>query len=505
MNLRRRAWPGSHWLTARRSGVFLLRPRRARLSLVLWVLVATAACFVVGGVVFAVNNTANVAHLDQAQKVIGVVGATIILAGPPISAVAFAIRIRRKTVVSASAGLWFRSGRSVLHVAWEEIAGVVVAPAARHQGVDVPIDHASRWYPAVTTHAGQQFVLTRLGTRARGGPPRQRSRCGFGVENVAAMVAFATGSQMVPGHGESPDPVRRRSWERRRTLPDDATVAPRPAIVGRLAARLVFVPVLGGVILGIVISALQKPSIGAGMAAVTVLASIMAMVLLFGASVWLTYWEFAWGGGWLAWRRRSVGRWRIIPLANITRISFVGDNPISWKASPTHLLAAVRTDDGRTRKIRLTELVENGKPLRDRITELVEGPLTPVSTDRAREILSAGSMWSKLDSAHLGTLGSAGLLQSPPFGGSPYGRSLLRPRPNEPTPYAGTPLQPARYGPVPLGRTSLRPSSFEPSGNHPGAGAFPGPPSPSRGGVTPSPAADGCPAPNCPPPSGHTE
>ena len=501
MNLRRRAWPGSPWRTTRRSGVFLLRPRWARLTLILSVLVVTIACFIAGAAIFSIDNAGSAVHAVGVQKVIVAIGATIMFGGPMIGALVLIDRIRRRAIMSASTGLWIWSGRSDLYLEWKEITGVTVVPVARRKGAAGPSDQASHWCPAVMTQGGQQFALTEFMARAHDGQPRQRSRCGFAVDNVSAMASFVTGVHMIPARGEPFVRFQRRSWQSRRSLPDDATVLPLPGLVRRSAARTVVVTIVAGGAIGLKIALSQNPPMSASATIVTLVASVAGMALFFGTILWLVYRELAWGPDWMAWRLRVVGRWRIIPLARIDRINVPAMNPIRTRMISSRLAVAVRTDDGRTRMIRTVELTDSGGPLRNNLTGLVNGPLAHVSTDRVREFLSSGTLWASLESAALRASGSTGTLQPPPYGPPPYGP----PPYGQPT-YGQMPLQPPPYGPPPYGQPTygqmpLQPPPYGPPSNLPGGGAFPGPPPAAREFAPPPYPAAGYPPPDHPPPN----
>ena len=370
--------------------MFLLQPRWSRLTLLLWILAVTLASIAAGAALTVLDNAGSDQSSNPVQGVVIAISVTIMFGGPVIGSLVVIGLIRQRAIVSTTAGLWIWSGRSDLYVEWKEIAGVAIVPAARSDGGDQRSDQASHWCPALTTHGGQQFTLTRYRARARSGQPREKSRCSFGADNVAAMVNFVTRVQMVPVRGEPSVQLRHHSRESSRALPSDATVLPLPGIVRRSAAKTVIVPLVAGGLIGIRISTSQNPPMGATATVVTLGASIAAMGLLLFMFIWLVYRELAWGASWMAWRLRVIGRWQIIPLERITRINVPVANPVRTRTISNRLAIAVRTDDGRTRFIRTVELTDSGEPLRRNLTALVNGPLAHVSTDRVREFLSSG-------------------------------------------------------------------------------------------------------------------
>ena len=466
--MRRRAWPGSKWRTTRRPGVFLLRPRWARSTLVLRALIVTVICFVAGAALTFVDNAGNDLATDPVQRVVVAISVTIVFGGPVIGAMVVIGRMRRRAIISTSAGLWIWSGRSDLYVEWKEIAGVAVVPAARRNGAAEPSGHARHWCPAVTTHRGQQFELSTYRARARDGQLRPRSRCRFGADNVAAMFTFATGAQAVPAGGEPAARLANRSWEARRSLPVDANVLPLPGIVRKSAARTAAACAVGGGVIGFRIATAQTPHMDVAATIVTLGVTIGAMGMLFGSFIWLLYRELAWGADWLAWRLRIVGRWRTIPLARILRIDVPVANPVRTRMISSRLAIAIRMDDGRTRLIRPPELADSGQPLRERLTALVNGPLAHVSTDRAREYLNSGWLWASGTAAPPGTPGWAGPPQPPPYGPSfPYGHVPPQPPPYGPhSAYPPPPVPPPwAYPPPNTPPPNTPPPNTPPPGN----------------------------------------
>ena len=385
-------WPGSRWRRGPTTGSYVLRiPARVATTIAGLAIVAIA-CTIVGVAVIDASRPGRIAGAPPNLSPGATVVLAVAMAAPVIAALVALVQIRRSSLYATRSGVWFWSGSSAVMLPWTSITSVEIRQVRRRG--------RTRRCTVVATQAGSSFATTATRSRWSGGGGRPNSPCQRVASALVEMVEATTGRSIgcTTPDGE-PGPTVSRSEVRIRSLPEDRdrVITFEHQQIPKASAWLAAtVPAVAGVAAGFLASTtLHLPG---GVLVPSCIGAMIAVALwtLISALLMTTHVRHALGPDWFAWRYPVGGPWRMIAFSAVERIDAPFAPPSRWNESRKRtarnrgLVLWIRTNDGRTTTVHLAGSgEEEAGDYHARLTEVVNGSLASVSSDRIRAGLRA--------------------------------------------------------------------------------------------------------------------